>query len=113
VTEGFRPLTGILTFSHQMMRKLKDHPELQQELELIVKEATRASAVVRGLLDFSRETQPQKRPCNINELVLHTLSLTEGQAAFRRIQIRKNLDLQAPWFSWMPTRFSRSSSTSF
>ena len=90
------PLTGILTFSHQMMRKLKDHPELQQELELIVKEATRASAVVRGLLDFSREAQPQKRPCNINELVLHTLSLIEGQAVFRGIKIFKNLDPQVP-----------------
>ena len=91
------PLTGILTFSHQMMRKLKDHPELQQELEMIAKEATRASAVVRGLLDFSRETQPQKRPCNINELVLHTLSLMEGQAVFRGIKILKNLDPQVPF----------------
>ncbi len=90
------PLTGILTFSHQMMRRLKDQPELQQELELIVKEATRASAVVRGLLDFSRETQPQKRPCNINELVLHTLSLIEGQAVFHRIKILRNLDSQLP-----------------
>ena len=90
------PLTGILTFSHQMMRKLKDHPDLQQELELIVKEATRASAVVRGLLDFSRETRPQKRPCHINELVLHTLSLIEGQTVFRGIQILKNLDPQLP-----------------
>jgi two-component system NtrC family sensor kinase len=90
------PLTGVLTFSHQMMRKLKDHPELQQELEMIAKEATRASAVVRGLLDFSRETQPQKRPCNINELVLHTLSLMEGQAVFRGIKILKNFDPQIP-----------------
>jgi len=90
------PLTGILTFSHQMMRRLKDHPELQQELEMIAREATRASAVVRGLLDFSRETQPQKRPCNVNELVLHILSLLEGQAVFRGIKILKNLDPQVP-----------------
>ena len=90
------PLTGILTFSHQMMRRLKDHPELQQELELIVKEATRASAVVHGLLDFSRETRPQKRPCHLNDLVRHTLSLIEGQAVFRGIKILKNLDPQVP-----------------
>jgi two-component system NtrC family sensor kinase len=52
--------------------------------------------VVRGLLDFSRETQPQKRPCDINELVLHTLSLIEGQSVFRGIKILKNLDPQVP-----------------
>jgi two-component system NtrC family sensor kinase len=90
------PLTGILTFSHQMMRKLKDNPELQRELEMIAREATRASSVVRGLLDFSRETKPQKHPCSVNDLVLHTLSLLEGQSVFREIRIIKNLDPQVP-----------------
>jgi len=90
------PLTGILTFSHQMMRKLKDNPELQRELEMIVREATRASFVVRGLLDFARETKPQKHPCSVNDLVLHTLSLLEGQSVFREIRIIKNLDPQVP-----------------
>ncbi len=61
------PMTGILTFSHLLMRKLKDNPELQKELELIVRETTRVSTIVRGLLDFARESRPQKRPCNINE----------------------------------------------
>lgn len=90
------PLTGILTFSHHLMRKLKDNPELQGELEKIVKETTRVSTVVRGLLNFARETKPQKRPCHINELLSHTLSLVEGQAVFQNIRILKNLDPQVP-----------------
>jgi two-component system NtrC family sensor kinase len=90
------PLTGILTFSHLLMRRLKDHPELQRELEVIVKETTRVSAIVRGLLDFARESKPQKRPCNINELILGTLSLMEHQAVFHDIRIVKSLDPQVP-----------------
>jgi len=90
------PLTGILTFSHLLMRKLKDNPELQKELELIVRETTRVSTIVRGLLDFARESKPQKRPCNINELILHTLSLVERQSVFQNIRIVKNLDPQVP-----------------
>jgi two-component system NtrC family sensor kinase len=90
------PLTGILTFSHLLMRRLKDHPELQRELELIVRETTRVSAIVRGLLDFARESKPQKRPCNINELILQTLSLVERQAVFHDIRIVKSLDPQVP-----------------
>ena len=90
------PLTGILTFSHLLMRKLKNNPELQRELELIVKETTRVSTIVRGLLDFARETKPQKRPCNINELILHTLSLVEHQAVFHDVRFVKNLDPQVP-----------------
>jgi len=88
------PLTGILTFSHLLMRKLKDNPELQRELELIVRETTRVSTIVRGLLDFARESKPQKRPCNINELIVHTLSLVEHQSVFHDIRIVKNLDPQ-------------------
>jgi len=90
------PLNGILAFSHLLMRRLKDNPELQKELEIIVKEATRVSAIVRGLLDFSRESKPQKRPCNINDLILHTLSLVERQAVFQNIRIARNLDSQVP-----------------
>ena len=90
------PLTGILTFSHLLMRKLKGNPELQKELELIVRETTRVSAIARGLLDFARESKPQKRPCNINDLILHTLALVERQAVFQNIRIFKNLDPQVP-----------------
>ena len=90
------PITGILTFSHLLMRKLKGNPELQRELELIVKETTRVSTIVRGLLDFARESKPQKRPCNINDLILHTLTLVERQSVFHDIQIIKNLDPQIP-----------------
>jgi len=90
------PLTGILTFSHLLMRKLKDNPELQRELELIVKETTRVSTIVRGLLDFAHESKPQKRPCNINALILHTISLLEHQTVFHDIRIVKNLDPQVP-----------------
>jgi two-component system NtrC family sensor kinase len=90
------PLNGILTFSHLLMRRLKDNPELQKELELITREATRVSSIVRGLLDFARESKPQKRPCSINELILHTLSLVERQAVFQNIRIIRNLGPQLP-----------------
>lgn len=90
------PLTGILTFSHLLMRKLKDNSELQKELEIIVRETNRVSIIVRGLLDFARESKPQKRPCNINELILHTLTLIERQSVFQNIRIMKNLDPQIP-----------------
>jgi len=90
------PLTGILTFSHLLMRKLKENPQLQRELELIVRETTRVSTIVRGLLDFARESKPQKRPCNINELIVQTLSLVEHQTVFHDIRILKNLDPGIP-----------------
>ena len=90
------PLTGILTFSHLLMRKLKENPELERDLELIVRETTRVAVIVRGLLDFARESKPQKKPCNLNELILHTLSLVEHQSVFHDIHILKQLDPRVP-----------------
>ncbi len=78
------------------MRKLKDNPDLQRELERIVKEATRVSTVVRSLTDFARESRPQKQPCQINPLILHTLSLVERQRVFQNISLRKNLASELP-----------------
>jgi two-component system NtrC family sensor kinase len=90
------PLTGILTFAHLLMRKVKNNPEIQEELKLIIQETTRVSTIVRGLLDFARESKPQKRPCSINELILHTLSLVEHQSVFQNIHILKDLGAQIP-----------------
>ncbi len=101
------PLTGILTFSHLLMRKVKNHPELKNELELIIHETTRVSTIVRGLLDFARENKPQKRLCNVNELILHTLSLVEHQSVFQNIQILKNLEGQIPLILLDPSQMQQ------
>ena len=61
-----------------------------------MKETTRVSTIVRGLLDFARESKPQKRLCNVNELILHTFSLVQHQSAFHDIRIQKNLDAGVP-----------------
>ena len=91
-----KPLAEMLTFSHLFMRKLKNQPELQKELTRIAQETSRVTTLVRDLLNFARETKPQKRPCNINELILQTMTLVERQSAFQDIRIQKNLNSQIP-----------------
>jgi len=90
------PLTGILTFSHLLLKKKsQDDPE-REKLETIAQEATRCRSIVKGLLDFARQTAPEKKFADLNEVITYLLSLVEGHASFHNIKIIRELASPLP-----------------
>jgi two-component system NtrC family sensor kinase len=91
------PLQGIVTFSHLL---LEDSQQLdtntQFSLEKIVGQANRCRDIIRGLLDFSRQSQPDKSYSDINAIVDNCISLIERQALFHNIHITRNLQSNLP-----------------
>lgn len=85
------PLTAVLTYSSLLMRGAENDSELKEDLEVIVSETTRCREIVRGLLDFARETNVTQKPINVNELLQQTISLVAHQVTFQNIEISKNL----------------------
>ncbi|MHB8765145.1 MAG: sensor histidine kinase [Deferrisomatales bacterium] len=83
------PLTGILVLSSIMQKEAKLDPTTRDDVETIVHESQRCARIVKGLLDFSRESIPQKRPCQINDVIDSTLVLVRTQALFHDIEIVK------------------------
>ncbi len=71
------PLTSVLTFSSLLLRKAEEGQ--RERLEIIVKETTRCREIVRELLNFARQSEPRKEPCNINRIIENALSLTKNQ----------------------------------
>jgi two-component system NtrC family sensor kinase len=65
-------------------------------LRKIVTQADRCRGIVRGLLDFSRPKKPDKRPCNLNQVLQECVSLVENQALFHNIQVEKHLQKNLP-----------------
>jgi two-component system NtrC family sensor kinase len=51
---------------------------------------------VKGLLDFARQTKPQKQAIELNRVVLEVLDLVRNQAAFRNIDFETHLDPNTP-----------------
>ncbi len=104
------PLTSILINSHLISEKLekderfKSEPQyieeiydsLQENLKLIIDETSRCSTIVKGLLEFSRQTTPEKRLADINELIEETLILFESQVLVHNVRINKKLDKNLP-----------------
>ncbi|AFN74805.1 integral membrane sensor signal transduction histidine kinase [Melioribacter roseus P3M-2] len=90
------PLTGVLTYSSYLMKRAKDNPELQEDLQVIVRETMRCRDIVRSLLDFSRQSSPKKNLININEIIERTESVVHNQLSLNNIKLTKILDSNLP-----------------
>jgi two-component system, NtrC family, sensor kinase len=91
-----QPLTGILIFSHLLLKKFKDDEATRPDLELIVRETTRIKKIVQGVLDFGRET-PMKKECQaIEEILDNTLEIIIHQERFFGINLIKKYGAEIP-----------------
>jgi two-component system, NtrC family, sensor kinase len=87
------PLTGVLTYSSFLLKRAKDNPEMHQSLEIIVRETERCREIVKGLLDFSRQSQPKKLPASINDVIDRSISVVENQLILNHVKLIKNYDI--------------------
>lgn len=90
------PLTGILTFSHLVRKKIADGSQEAEDLDLVIGETKRCSTIIRRLLDFAREKTPEKKFADLNQVIEDTARLTERPAHLRDIEITMDLDRDLP-----------------
>jgi two-component system NtrC family sensor kinase len=90
------PLTGILTNSSLMLEDLPaDHP-WRDDVQTIVNETLRCRKIVKGLLDFSRQSKPQRTLLQMNEIIEDVLALVRNQPAFSGVTVSYDLDPALP-----------------
>ncbi len=85
------PLTGILTNSSLLVEDLDKEDPRREDVEVIVKETIRCREIVKRLLDFARQTKPQKKLTDVNAVIENIILLVRNQASFRNIVIDKRL----------------------
>jgi two-component system NtrC family sensor kinase len=90
------PLTGILTFSHMIRKKIPDGSQDAEDLDLVIRETKRCSAIIRRLLDFARQRPPEKKYADLNRVIADTVQLVERPANLHDIEIALELDPQLP-----------------
>lgn len=90
------PLTGVLTFTSLMRRKMSDGSQDADDLDLVIRETKRCASIIRRLLDFAREKVPEKKMVNLNNLVEDTVRFVERSAALQKIEITLDLDPDLP-----------------
>lgn len=90
------PLTGILMFASLSAKTPDLPPQVKDNLEMIVSETGRCARIVRGLLEFARESIPEKKPDSIKRIVEQTLELVSQQAIFQDVEIRCDCAAELP-----------------
>jgi two-component system NtrC family sensor kinase len=90
------PLTCVLTNSSLMLSDLPPDDPWHEDLQSIVDETLRCRKIVKGLLDFSRQTKPQKQALDLNSVAEDVLALVKNQASFQNIAINLELDRELP-----------------
>ena len=90
------PLTGILTFSSLIFKKLEETHPWKRDMENIVQQTTRCRNIVKGLLDFARQRKPDKKEWDLHTLIERTLTLLENQARIQNIRIIKEFETEIP-----------------
>ena len=81
------PLTGVLTYTHMLLRREDIDNDIRSDLQTIVAATERVRRIVKGLLDFSRQTELDRESADVNRLVRSTLTLVENQALLKGISI--------------------------
>lgn len=90
------PLGAILMYTHLALEDLKENNVMRKNLEKVTMEASRCRDIVRGLLDFARQSEPKMEESDINRILERTLGLVENQALFHNVNINKIFSTSLP-----------------
>jgi two-component system NtrC family sensor kinase len=90
------PLSGILIFSSLVAKDHRLDPALKGDIETISSEAQRCAGIVKGLLEFARDYQPEMIACDINQVLIDSLRLVECQSVFQNVTIIRQLNRSLP-----------------
>ena len=85
------PLAGILLYSSNMRKKVPSESQLAQGLQIIINETQRCKSIIQGLLDFARDSEPDKVSADINEIVKSALGIAENEFKLKHVHVKMQL----------------------
>lgn len=95
-----QPLSAIASYTTGCINRLDagDLPrtELREALGKLAAQAQRAGRVIRRVYDFVRRSEPQRAPCDINEIAEDAIGLVEADARKRGVRIVQEISGHLP-----------------
>ena len=85
------PLTAVLTFTHLLLRRRDLAHEVRSDLEMIMSQTDRVRGIVKGLLEYSRQTRLEPAMTDLNDLLDETAGLMENQALVKGVALETDL----------------------
>jgi len=94
------PLSGVLAYTQLLAKKIGGD-SIPKEVALgylskMEAELTRSTKLIRSLLDFARQSPPEFRQLNLNDVVSRAFDLAAHSAELQHVQVIKELDPSLP-----------------
>ncbi|NMC69996.1 MAG: 4Fe-4S dicluster domain-containing protein [Myxococcales bacterium] len=80
------PLGVVLLYSHILAKQLPEGDPRRSDIDVIVREATRCRNIVRGLLDFARQSRVQKTPTDTAQLFQEVAGILQPRLEGRPVR---------------------------
>ncbi|MGQ9630576.1 MAG: PAS domain S-box protein [bacterium] len=90
------PLTGVMGFAQLLLMDPNLDEGTKADIEKINREADRAGRIVRSLLAFARSCQPEKRPVDINGVVVSALESCANDMRASNVEVVKDFHPALP-----------------
>jgi two-component system NtrC family sensor kinase len=96
------PLAGILIYARLLLKRLSnttpspETAEAKKHLETIAAESARCGEIVKGLLQFARQSKPNAEPNNLNDIIQQSLRLVHHKLELTNVRTEVNLDASVP-----------------
>jgi two-component system NtrC family sensor kinase len=82
------PLTGVLTFTYMLLQRKDIVDDIRSDLKAIAQQTERVRSIVKNLLGFSRQTEINPEPTDINRVVSTAVLLMRNQALVKGVSIK-------------------------
>jgi two-component system, NtrC family, sensor kinase len=91
------PLGGILLYANLLRERTEFDDASQETIGHIIVQATRARDIVKGLLDYARQSPANLEPLDLSQLVRETLALLGRHAQLQAVHLRTELSKVPLW----------------
>ena len=89
------PLTSIMGYA-QLLLNHRTSQVPGSEARMIFEEAERASRIVKNLLSYARQAEPERTRADVNEIIARTVALRDYELKVQNIVVRCDLEPKLP-----------------
>jgi len=91
------PLGTISIYAQMALDELgKDNDSCKEDLKVVMKQTNRAGKIVKDLLDFARQFQPEMRTVNVNDVLEKAIAMTTHPAKLQDVRVITQLTQELP-----------------
>ncbi len=90
------PLGTVLLYSHMLLKQMQDRDPGREDVQMIVSEASRCKEIIRGLLDFARQSRVSKEPTELAEVIDEVMSIMSPKADAAGINLASEVEDGVP-----------------